>query len=144
MHFFERSRIKSSIFCFILIIVGIRFVKISCLKIDNQFYSKSSIFKLNICLIISRRYFESEYRQIWPMTNLTHSVAEGRLDDFRLSELSKAQISRIEFLEPKWPYPSKRIFHYMNLSDYPLKLFRSREKLFLTGQKIEFMGAVKV
>ena len=34
--------------------------------------------------------------------NLTHSVAEGRLDDFRLSRLCKNQISRVEFLEPKF------------------------------------------
>ena len=33
---------------------------------------------------------------------LTHSVAEGRLDDLRLSERSRVQISSVEFLEPKW------------------------------------------
>ena len=40
---------------------------------------------------------------------LIHSVAEGRLDDFRLLGLFKAQISRVEFLEPKWLYPSKTL-----------------------------------
>ena len=32
---------------------------------------------------------------------LTHSVAEGRLDDFRLSGCSRVQSSRVEGLEPK-------------------------------------------
>ena len=40
---------------------------------------------------------------------LTHSVAEGRLDDFRLLGLSEAQISQIEFLDPKWLYPPKTV-----------------------------------
>ena len=37
-------------------------------------------------------------------SHLANSVAEGRLDDFRLSGLSKAQISRIKFLYQKWLY----------------------------------------
>ena len=32
---------------------------------------------------------------------LTHSVSEWRFDDIRLSGISRAKISRVEFLEPK-------------------------------------------
>ena len=61
---------------------------------------------------------------------LTHSVAEGRSDDFRLSGLSKVKISRIEFFDPKWLYPSKRLLQQMNLSDCPSKIFGPRKNHF--------------
>ena len=74
-------------------------------------------------------------------------MAEGRLDDFRLSGLSKAQISRIEFLDPKWLYPPKTVWLLLSFSDCPLKIFGPRKKIFLTSslanfaQKIEFKGS---
>ena len=40
---------------------------------------------------------------------LTQNWAEGRLENFRPSGLLKVQISRIELLDPKWLYQSKRL-----------------------------------
>ena len=69
---------------------------------------------------------------------ITHNVAEGRLDDFRLSGISKAKISRIEFLDSKWLYPPKRLVEHMSLADCPLNSFGARKKSFLSGHFANF------
>ena len=101
--------------------------------LEIQFYVKFSKF---ICdLFISN--------------NLTHIVAEVRLDDFRLSRPCKTQISRVGFHEPNFFYPSKRLLQHMNLTDCNLISFELRKKSFLTGRfanfdlKIEFKGLLK-
>ena len=64
------------------------------------------------------------------LSHLTHSVAEGRLGDFRLSGLSNARISRIEFLEPNWLHPLKRLLQHMDYTDCPLNFFETRKNHF--------------
>ena len=44
---------------------------------------------------------------------LTHSVSEWRFDDIRLSGISRAQISEVEFLEPKWLLSLNSFLHIL-------------------------------
>ena len=45
--------------------------------------------------------------------NLTHSVSEWRFDDIRLSGISRAQISIVEFLESKWLLSQNSFLHIL-------------------------------
>ena len=47
------------------------------------------------------------------MNFLTHSVSEWRFDDIRLSGISRAQISEVEFLEPKWLLSLNSFLHIL-------------------------------
>ena len=61
---------------------------------------KTVPFKLKISRSGTRRWRTLFLKA--PAWELTHSVSEWRFDDIRLSGISRAQISRIELLEPKW------------------------------------------
>ena len=49
----------------------------------------------------------------WQILPLTHSVSEWRFDDIRLSGISRAQISIVEFLESKWLLSQNSFLHIL-------------------------------
>ena len=58
---------------------------------------------------------------------LTHSVSEWRFDDIRLSGISRAQISIVEFLEPKWLLSQNSFLHILFFWTFHKRTSRSRE-----------------
>ena len=88
---------------------------------------------------------------------LTHSVTERPFEDFRVSGVSRAQISFVKFLEAKWLLPLNSFLHILffwtfhidfigaeKKLRFDMSVWEFREKLHLNHYSIKTSGGIKM
>ena len=88
---------------------------------------------------------------------LTHSVTESPFEDFRVSGVSRAQISFVKFLKPKWLLPLNSFLHILffwafhidligaeKKLRFDMSVWEFREKLHLNHYSIKTSGGIKM